>query len=271
MEFLQSKNIFVFLFLTLIITINLSFVIPEASTKLFYGDEIVFAQCAKSVLEKGVPLIEVGKTHEAESCLWHPPIYIYLISLMIKLFGNFPFALRLTSILFNLFSIVLLFFITREVLKENDKRDIFALMASLIYSIIPLTLQGVNLLDIDSGILPFFFMFFIYLYIKKVNYFYLLISLLLIFWSKFSGVIILFISLILFQILNKKYKELIKILNGIKTVALKQRTMIDKWKDANEGWKENENLQNKLTSLVFNSMTLIEQDKKEMNKIIPLK
>jgi hypothetical protein len=63
-------------------------------------------------------------------------------------------------------------------------------------------------------------------------------------------------------------KELIKILNGIKTVALKQRTMIDKWKDANEGWKENENLQNKLTSLVFNSMTLIEQDKKEMNKIV---
>jgi hypothetical protein len=63
-------------------------------------------------------------------------------------------------------------------------------------------------------------------------------------------------------------KELLKILNGIKTVALKQRTMIDKWKEANEGWKENENLQNQLTSLVFNSMTLIEQDEKEMNKIV---
>ena len=63
-------------------------------------------------------------------------------------------------------------------------------------------------------------------------------------------------------------KELNKILNGIKTVALKQRTMIDKWKEANEGWKENENLQNQLTSLVFNSMTLIEQDEKEMNKIV---
>ena len=63
-------------------------------------------------------------------------------------------------------------------------------------------------------------------------------------------------------------KELLKILNGIKTVALKQRTMIDKWKEANEGWKENENLQNQLTSLVFNSMTLIEQDEKEMKKIV---
>ena len=63
-------------------------------------------------------------------------------------------------------------------------------------------------------------------------------------------------------------KELVKILSGIKTVALKQRTMIDKWKEANEGWKENENLQNKLTSLVFNSMTDIENMEKETNKII---
>ena len=66
----------------------------------------------------------------------------------------------------------------------------------------------------------------------------------------------------------EKDNELNKILNGIKTVALKQRTMINKWKDANQGWEENENLQNQLTSLVFNSMTLIEQDEKEMNKIV---
>jgi hypothetical protein len=66
----------------------------------------------------------------------------------------------------------------------------------------------------------------------------------------------------------EKDNELNKILNGIKIVALKQRTMINKWKDANQGWEENENLQNQLTSLVFNSMTLIEQDEKEMNKIV---
>jgi len=59
-----------------------------------------------------------------------------------------------------------------------------------------------------------------------------------------------------------------KILHGIKIIASKQRFMINKWKDANCGWDQEENLQNKLTSLVFNSMTLIEQDNKEMNKII---
>jgi len=66
----------------------------------------------------------------------------------------------------------------------------------------------------------------------------------------------------------EKDNELNKILTGIKTIAVKQRTLIDKWKDANDGWNEKENLQNKLTSLVFNSMTLIENDEKELNKIV---
>ena len=66
----------------------------------------------------------------------------------------------------------------------------------------------------------------------------------------------------------EKDNELKKILTGIKSVALKQRTMINKWKDANTGWEDNENLQNQLTSLVFHSMTDIENDEKETNKII---
>ena len=66
----------------------------------------------------------------------------------------------------------------------------------------------------------------------------------------------------------EKDNELLLVLQGIRTIALKQRTMINKWKDANKGWEGNENLQNKLTSLVFNSMTDIENDEKETNKII---
>ena len=41
-----------------------------------------------------------------------------------------------------------------------------------------------------------------------------------------------------------------------------------KWKDSNKGWEGNENLQNKLTNLVCNSMTDIENDDKETNKIV---
>jgi hypothetical protein len=66
----------------------------------------------------------------------------------------------------------------------------------------------------------------------------------------------------------EKDNELVKVLEGIKILSLKQRTNISKWQDANSAWKTDENLQTKLTSLVFNSMTDIENDEKECNKII---
>jgi hypothetical protein len=66
----------------------------------------------------------------------------------------------------------------------------------------------------------------------------------------------------------EKDTEFNKIFLSIRTIALKQRTMINKWQQANQDWTTDENLQTKLTSLVFNSMTDIENDQKECNKII---
>jgi hypothetical protein len=58
------------------------------------------------------------------------------------------------------------------------------------------------------------------------------------------------------------------LLDGIKILSSKQRINLSKWQDANTGWDRDENLQTKLTRLVFNSMTSIEEDEKETNKII---
>ena len=66
----------------------------------------------------------------------------------------------------------------------------------------------------------------------------------------------------------EKDNELTALLNGIKTLSFKQRTNISKWKDANIGWDKDDNLQTKMTRLVFHSMTSIETDEKETNKII---
>ncbi len=66
----------------------------------------------------------------------------------------------------------------------------------------------------------------------------------------------------------EKDNELKLIVQGIKTLSFKQRTNISKWKDANNGWDIDDNLQTKMTKLVFNSMTSIEDDEKETNKII---
>jgi len=66
----------------------------------------------------------------------------------------------------------------------------------------------------------------------------------------------------------EKDNELNKLLQGIKDLSVKQRTTINKWQDANEGWDKDENLQTKLTTLVFHSMTDVENDEKEVGKII---
>ena len=66
----------------------------------------------------------------------------------------------------------------------------------------------------------------------------------------------------------EKDTELVRMLLGIKTLARKQRVMINEWKDSNKGWEKDEVIQLKLTNLICNSMTDIENDEKETNKII---
>jgi len=66
----------------------------------------------------------------------------------------------------------------------------------------------------------------------------------------------------------EKDNELKRLLDGIKDLSIKQRVNISKWHDANEGWETNANLQTRLSSLVFHTMEDIENNDKEMGKII---
>ncbi len=66
----------------------------------------------------------------------------------------------------------------------------------------------------------------------------------------------------------EKDNELLKVLMGIKTLARKQRSMLNDWKDVNKGWDKDEVIQMKFTNLICNSMTDVENDEKETSKII---
>jgi hypothetical protein len=66
----------------------------------------------------------------------------------------------------------------------------------------------------------------------------------------------------------EKDTELLRILLGIRNLARKQRTMINKWQDANDGWETQDSIQTKLTTLISHSMTDIENNEKETSKII---
>ena len=66
----------------------------------------------------------------------------------------------------------------------------------------------------------------------------------------------------------EKDNELIRILLGIRQIASKQRTLINKWKDTHDDWNSNDRMQSRFTSLICNSITDIENEEKETNKII---
>jgi hypothetical protein len=42
--------------------------------------------------------------------------------------------------------------------------------------------------------------------------------------------------------------------------------LINKWQEANEGWETEENIQTKLTTLIFNIMSDIENNEKETKR-----
>ena len=65
----------------------------------------------------------------------------------------------------------------------------------------------------------------------------------------------------------EKDTELNVLLENITHLAVKHRANIHKWQDVNDGWAEIEDLQTKLTNIVFHTMEDVENDEKEMNKI----
>ena len=66
----------------------------------------------------------------------------------------------------------------------------------------------------------------------------------------------------------EKDNELLHMLKGISELSFKQRVNIHKWQDENEGWDVKDDLQTKITMLVFHTMTDLDNDVKETRKII---
>ena len=66
----------------------------------------------------------------------------------------------------------------------------------------------------------------------------------------------------------EKDNELLHMLKGIQDLSFKQRVNIHKWQDENEGWDVKDDLQTKITMLVFHTMTDLDNDVKETRKII---
>ena len=66
----------------------------------------------------------------------------------------------------------------------------------------------------------------------------------------------------------EKDTELLKVVDSIKTLIRKKRTLISRWKEANRGWDTVESKQMRFTDLICNIMTDVDFDEKETGKIV---
>lgn len=199
-------------YILLLILLIHSILVLFSMNQMFHGDEVAFPECAKGVLEKGKPIFDVGILKPNLPCLQHPPTYVYLVALSIKIFGENMYAFRLISAIFNLLTILLVYFTTKEIFVKNENKEKIALVASFLYALNPLAIQSSIVIDIDGGLLNFFTMFLIYFFVKKKNSYWMILPLLLVFWSKETGPVLLFASFFIFYAIQKNWKDLFKII-----------------------------------------------------------
>lgn len=200
-----------------IILLYLVFVILSAN-QLYRGDEVVFLISAKDIAENhqiaGRTSFTNGVLNDNTSMmLVHSPVYIYLLSLFITLFGDSVYSMRAVSTIFQIGTIILVYFLTKLILEKREIKNAvnYSLLASFVYALIPLTIQSSIILDIDGGLLTFFILLFLYFYILDKNFAYLIPSLFMVFASKeVVGALILFTSLIILTLISLDWKKLFK-------------------------------------------------------------
>jgi len=207
----------VFWILSAIILLHL-ILISMFINQSFYGDETGFIVGAREIASGKItgPLgYRDGVLDSYKSnMLAHPPTFVYLLALFIKLFGSSAISVRSLSALFSIGIIILIYLITKLILekKKIDNSTNLALFASLLYAIMPIAVQSSIIVDIDGGILNFFVLLFLYFYLSEKKEAYIISALFFVFMSKISAPVALFAALFLLNLILSDYKELLRII-----------------------------------------------------------
>jgi dolichyl-phosphate-mannose--protein O-mannosyl transferase len=130
--------------------------------KGYIFDEVYYAKNANSLIHNGVELNAQG---QAEFIV-HPPLGKWLIGIGIKIFGNNEFGWRISAAVIGTLSVVLIYFITKELFNSIFLSNIAAALMAL---------DGLALVMSRVALLDIFLMFFILLafYFLVKNYLWL--------------------------------------------------------------------------------------------------
>lgn len=141
------------------------------------GEEYDFVLPAKSIAISGHPIFYQSEQVPIELALWHPPMYIFILSLIAR-FSTSEIVIRLVNVIAILLTSVLIYLFCLNFLKENGKS--IGILASSLFLINYYVLSSSILIDIDalSTLFVFSFIFFTMKYYRKDESIFLLLSIL---------------------------------------------------------------------------------------------
>ena len=125
----------------LILFLNLLFTVPNLS-KPFVLDEVTNVEAAKAIIATGSPVHYEHELEPSHHSLWHPPLYLYLLSMMFGVFGVSELSARLVSYLFFILIAYMLYRIALLVFTDSVKKYQIAIIALALFAINPLTIQA---------------------------------------------------------------------------------------------------------------------------------
>ena len=128
-------------------------------------DETEYAAQAKGVLRHGVPQILFGedsyaRRYEKEATgyaahygLWHPPLYVYLLALHTRFFGDSIGSYRMFGLLCSLGTLIILWMICKRVFGPKDFP--ISVAATIVLTVLnPLFIQGILYVDPETVLMP---------------------------------------------------------------------------------------------------------------------
>ncbi|MDD5650610.1 MAG: glycosyltransferase family 39 protein [Candidatus Nanoarchaeia archaeon] len=142
----------------------------------------------------------------------HPPLYLYTLVLFIQLFGYNLFGLKFSGIFFTILNSILIYFMTKLIIKDNK---LIPFLASFLYLIHPLVFENAVFLSLDGGILTFSTILFIYVFLKyKLEKpIWLVLIFLFSLWIKFTSFPVLIASVFFYYLFFEKENKFKNIFN----------------------------------------------------------
>ena len=106
-----------------------------------------------------------------------PPLYAYLGIIPIKLFGLTEFAVRFPSALFGVFTVILAYFLVKEIFYSSDRKEYYALFSSFLLAISPWHIN-LSRAAFEANVSQFFIILGVtmYLYAIRKNKWFLILS-----------------------------------------------------------------------------------------------